>query len=114
MAKIKICKEEGCHNAQTTGGYCRLHYLKHWKEIKADAAEKAAKKLNKYVEHMVKQNPDRYIDNIKKEIRSKRFDQQIDDMFGETEQEIDKLMGNADERQEMEDLLKNIKIEKDF
>lgn len=117
MARIKICKEEGCHNAQTTGGYCRLHYLKHWKELKADAAEKAAKKLNRYVDYMAKKNPDRYIDDIKKDLRQKR----MDPGFGADDNEavggepdlVDRLFG-VDEKEEMEEILRDLKIEKDF
>ena len=28
------CLERKCDNPATTGGYCRLHYIKNWKEIK--------------------------------------------------------------------------------
>lgn len=113
MPRIKICKEDGCHNAQTTAGYCRLHYLKHWKELKAIAAEKAAKKLNRYVDFMSKQNPERYIDNIKKDLRSKHFEPKNDEEGAEETEAIDKLFG-ADERAEIETILKELKIEKDF
>lgn len=116
MARIKICKEDGCHNAQTTGGYCRLHYLKHWKRIKAEASEKAAKKLNRYVEFMAKKNPERYIDDIKKELRQRRFAPGFSP--GDTEDGgepdlVDRLFG-VDEKEDLEEILKELKIEKDF
>lgn len=116
MARIKICKEEGCNNAQTTGGFCRLHYLKHWKAIKAESTEKAAKKLNRYVEFMAKKNPDRYIDDIKKDLRQKRMDPGF--AAGEEDASIepdlvDRLFG-TDEKDELSDILKELKIEKDF
>lgn len=119
MARIKICKEEGCHNAQTTGGYCRLHYLKHWKQLKAEATEKAAKRLNKYVDFMAKKNPDRYIDDIKKELRQKRFapggTTNADDEEGSTPTPdlVDRLFG-TDEKEELDEILRDLKIEKDF
>ncbi len=115
MARIKICKEDGCHNAQTTGGYCRLHYLKHWKMIKAEATEKAAKRLNKYVEFMAKKNPDRYIDDIKKELRQRRFEPSggQGEEAGDVPDLVDRLFG-TDEKEEIEDILKELKIEKDF
>lgn len=117
MARIKICKEDACNNAQTTGGYCRLHYLKHWKEIKAEVTEKAAKRLNKYVDFMAKKNPDRYIDDIKKELRQRRFEPSGGKAQGEdapeTPELVDRLFG-TDEKEEMEDILKDLKIEKDF
>ena len=115
MARIKICKEDGCHNSQTTGGFCRLHYLKHWKELKAKVAERAAKNLNRYVDFMAKKNPERYIDDIKKNLRQRRFDPGFDAQ-GEEKPEpelIDRLFG-TDEKEEIDDILKDLKIEKDF
>ena len=56
--KIKICSEAGCHNAQTTQEYCRLHYMKNWKAIKEKAKQKEAKRLNRYVEGIMRRNPD--------------------------------------------------------
>ncbi len=56
--KIKICSAEGCNNAQTTKEYCRLHYLQNWKTIKAEEKRKASKRLNRYVEGIMKRNPD--------------------------------------------------------
>jgi hypothetical protein len=114
MARIKICKESGCHNAQTTSGYCRLHYLKHWKELKAQATEKAAKKLNRYVEFMAKKNPDRYIDDIKKDIRNRRVNPDAggDDAAAEPDI-VDRLFG-TDEKEELDEILRDLKIEKDF
>lgn len=58
--KIKICIEEGCHDPQTTKEYCRLHYLKHWREIKATEKRKAARRLNRYVEGIMRRNPEAY------------------------------------------------------
>ena len=58
--KIKICVEEGCHDPQTTKEYCRLHYLKNWREIKSAEKKKAAKRLNRYVEGIMRRNPDSY------------------------------------------------------
>lgn len=116
MARIKICKEAGCHNSQTTGGYCRLHYLKHWKQIKAAAGEKAAKKLNRYVDYMAKKNPERYIEDIKKDLRQRRFDPGFaaaDTEDGAEPDLVDRLFG-VDETNELEEILKELKIEKDF
>lgn len=70
--KIKICIEENCHNAETTDGYCRLHYLKNWKLIKEKEKKKAADRLNKYVEGICKRNPDDYMSAVKKDIRNEK------------------------------------------
>ena len=56
--KIKICLAKGCNNTQTTKEYCRLHYLQNWKTIKAEEKRKETKRLNRYVEGIMKRNPD--------------------------------------------------------
>lgn len=85
MAKIKICKEPNCKDAATTSGYCRLHYLKNWKRLRKDEQKRAARKLNKYIENMMRRHPDRYVEAIKKDIRTPGFDRMIDEKFGSDE-----------------------------
>jgi len=87
MSKIRICKEENCKNAATSGGYCRLHYLRNWKRLKQEEQKRAAKRLNRYIESVIKRHPDKYVEMIKKDLRSPNFDQLIDAQFGDEENE---------------------------
>lgn len=115
MPRIKICKEDNCHNAATSSGYCRLHYLKNWREIQADKKKKAAKNLNRYVESILKRHPDKYVEEIKKDIRSKGFDERVGDQFGAGGAEEPWTLfepGTSDE--EIDELIDQIKIEKEF
>ena len=114
MAKIKICKEKECHNSQTTDGFCRLHYLRNWKKIQTEKKKKAAKNLNRYVESVLKRNPDRYVDEIKKDIRSKDFNKRIGDEFGFGEEEPVILFEPTATDEEIESILDQLKIEKEF
>lgn len=114
MARIKICKEANCHNAVTTEGYCRLHYLLHWKKIQLEKKKKAAKNLNRYVESILKRNPDHYVEEIKKDIRSKGFQDRIESAFGGAEEEPWTLFDAGTSDVEIEELIDKIKIEKDF
>ena len=50
--RVRICKAEGCQNPQTTQGFCRLHYLSKWKEIREEKQKRAQKNLDRYVERM--------------------------------------------------------------
>lgn len=50
--RVRICKTEGCQNPQTTQGFCRLHYLSKWKEIREEKQKRAQKNLDRYVERM--------------------------------------------------------------
>ena len=114
MAKIKICKGKGCHNAQTTEGFCRLHYLRSWKKLQAEKKKKAAKNLNRYVESILKRYPDRYVEQIKKDIRSKDFEDRIETEFKpEADEPIVLFDPNASD-EELEEIVHNLKVEKDF
>lgn len=112
-SKIKICKEEGCHNSQTTTGYCRLHYLKNWKKIRKKAERVAAERLNKYVERMVRQFPDKYVEEIKKDLRTRHFEQQMEEEFGELDS-VFRLFNDPNYNDEINQLIHDLKIEKDF
>ena len=112
MARIRICKAEDCHNAATTEGYCRLHYLRYWKKIKEDTRRKAAKTLNRYIEHVVREHPDRYVDVIKKDLRSPNFESFIDETFGEDD--VASLFEEQGYDEEIEQLIKQLKIEKGY
>ena len=82
MSKIRICREENCKNAATSGGFCRLHYLKNWKRLKEEEQKRAAKRLNRYIESVVKRHPERYVEMIKKDLRSPDFERLVDMQFG--------------------------------
>lgn len=118
MPRIKICKDKGCRNAQTTGGYCRLHYLQNWKKLKLEQKKKAAKNLNRYVESIMRRNPDRYLEEIKKDIRSRDFGEKIEEeyggsSFGEAEESWT-LFNTETTDEEINDIVNRIKSEKGF
>ena len=115
--KIKICIEEGCKNVQTTKDYCRLHYLKNWKKIKENQEKKAADRLNKYVEGICKKYPDRYMEVIRREIKSGKPDAQVavDDAIagGDLTDDLFEELGIKDE-DGLDKLLSNIKLDKNY
>ena len=113
MPKIKICKEMDCHNTQTTDGYCRLHYLKNWKKIKKDTDVKAAKKLNRYIESVCKKNPERYVETIREDLKSKSFSKRIEDQFSELD-DLYHVFNEPTYEEEVERLIQDLKIEKKF
>lgn len=111
MAKIRICKEPDCNNAATTEEFCRLHYLKNRKRLKGEHLERSAKKLNKYIENVVRRNPDRYMEVIKKDLRSPKFES----IAGAFEDEgPDPSFDGLTYDEEVEELIKQLKIEKGF
>ncbi len=113
--KIKICIEPGCKNAQTTKNFCRLHYLKNWKEIKDTEKKKAADRLNKYVEGICKKYPEKYIDVIRRELRSDKGDFALGDdgNAGDLSEEMYENLGFQDD-ESLDKLVSRIKLDKDF
>lgn len=67
--KVKLCKQEGCSNAATTEGYCRYHYLRNWKDIKEQQKKRAVKNLNNYIDHVMREHPDEYMEVIREDLR---------------------------------------------
>ncbi|MFH1873772.1 MAG: hypothetical protein ABH859_01110 [Pseudomonadota bacterium] len=112
MPRIKICKHKDCQNAATTAGYCRLHYLKNWKKIKREEEIKAAKTLNSYIESVCQKHPDRYMEVIKSDIRSKNFEDRLQETFGYEEPE--NLFDDPACDEEITFVLKKLKIYKDY
>ena len=111
--KIKLCKEEGCSNQQTTAGFCRLHYLKNWKGIRSEKKKKAAKNLNKYIDNIVKSNPDRAVDGLKSNLRDEPvFEKSLDEMF--YNDSVRELMADLGYREDLDTLIDTIKVDEDY
>jgi len=67
-----ICREVACELMSTTGGYCRMHYIKNWKKIKRKELILKEKKLNHYIEELVSKYPDKYIEAIRVDLASEK------------------------------------------
>ena len=61
---------------------------------------------------MLKKHPDRYIEVIKKDLRSKKFDQVVEGEFGGGE--VGSLFESPEYDEEMLKVLGELKIERDF
>lgn len=110
MAHIKICKMRDCKNAATTRGYCRLHYLRHWKDIREKEHQKAADKLNRYVEYMSKNYGEDYLDAIKEDLQSDNLDNRMSEVFENENLPFDE----PTYEEEIEKLINELKVEKGF
>jgi len=100
-----VCREVACEGLSTTGGYCRLHYIKNWKKIKRKELILKEKKLNSYIEELVAKYPDKYIDAIRQDLANdKDFAKVIYDL------DLDEDGDDFDENGESaEGLIDNIK-----
>jgi hypothetical protein len=106
-----VCREVACENLATTGGYCRLHYIKNWKKIKRKESILKEGRLNQYIEELVSKYPDKYIEAIRQDLSSiKEFlkvisdldlDEGTDEFEGEGGEQVEGIIDNI--RREFED-----------
>lgn len=105
-----VCREVACELMATTGGYCRMHYIKNWKKIKRKEMILKERKLNGYIEELVSKYPDKYIEAIRQDLASEKdFAKVIADL------EIDEGLDDFEsvETETAEGLIDNIKREFD-
>lgn len=99
-----VCREVACENLATTGGYCRLHYIKNWKKIKRKELILREKKLNQYIEELVAKYPDKYIEAIRQDLASDKdfakvisdldLDESVDEFESESGEQAEGLIDN--------------------
>lgn len=112
VRKIKLCRQKGCNNSSTTSGFCRVHYLRNWKQIKEKQKKKALKNLNKYINHIMHKHPDGYMDVIREDLRNlDQFSRKAEHYFSEDDFHdiMDEL--SADD---VHSIIENIKIDDSY
>jgi len=97
-----VCREVACEGLATSGGYCRMHYIKNWKKIKRKELILREKKLNQYIEELVAKYPDKYIEAIRQDLASDKdfakviydldLDEGVDDFDIEGGESVDSLI----------------------
>jgi len=97
-----VCREVACEGLSTSGGYCRLHYIKNWKKIKRKETILQEKKLDQYIEELVSKYPDKYIEAIRQDLANDKdfakvihdldLDEGSDDFDGEGGESMDSLI----------------------
>src|SRR5262249_26474193 len=111
--KIKICQEADCMSEQTTDGFCRLHYLKNWKRIRTDKKKKSLRSLNKYIDNIIKNEPDHYVDTLKENLRNPLdFGASTSGFF--SKDDVDDVMEELGYKEDLDNLIDNIKVDKGF
>ncbi len=62
--KSDECLEKGCDNIRTTLNFCRLHYIKNWKEIMTKKELLTEGRLQDYINTLLKKYPQKYLEAI--------------------------------------------------
>lgn len=104
----RYCRAKDCDQAAMVDSYCRYHYLLLWKRIQIRKDILIDGKLEKYVEDLTSRYPDKFLEVLRKDLRSTKdfmaaiAELEIDESAGENEFEedaqtfIDEVRGLSD------------------
>ncbi len=85
------CKVRDCDQIAAVDAYCRFHYLLLWKKIQVRRKILVDGKLERYVEELTSRYPDKFLEMIKRDLRSEK-----DFLSAIAELEIDESAGEGD------------------
>lgn len=66
----RYCRVKDCDQVSTVDGYCRYHYLLYWKKIQVRKKILSEGKLERYVEELTARYPDKFLEMLRKDLRS--------------------------------------------
>jgi hypothetical protein len=87
----RYCKVRDCDQIAVVDGYCRYHYLAMWKRIQQRRMILSEGKLEKYIDELTARFSDKYLEIIRKDLRSPK-----DFMVAIQELEIDENQTEGD------------------
>ena len=67
-----VCREVACDQLATASGYCRVHYIKNWSQIKRKEVILKERKLDTFIEEIVTKYPEKYVEAIKTDLVNER------------------------------------------
>jgi hypothetical protein len=68
----RYCRVKDCDQLSTVDGYCRYHYLLFWKRIQVRKKILSEGKLERYIEDLTARYPDKFLDMLRKDLRSEK------------------------------------------
>jgi hypothetical protein len=68
----RLCKVRDCDQVANVDAYCRYHYLLLWKKIQIRKSILVDGKLEKYLEDLTNRYPDKFLEVIKKDLKTEK------------------------------------------
>lgn len=68
----KLCRSRDCDQISTVDSYCRFHYLLFWKNIQVRKKILQDGKLGRYIEELTARYPDKFLEMIRRDLRSQK------------------------------------------
>jgi hypothetical protein len=100
----RYCRVKDCDQIASVDTYCRYHYLLYWKNIQIRKKILTEGKLERYIEELTARYPDKYLEMLKKDLRSEK-----DFMAAIQELEIDDSSTDAEYEDEAQSYLEEVR-----
>lgn len=68
----RYCRVKDCDQIAVVDSYCRYHYLLFWKKIQVRKKILSEGKLERYIEELTARYPDKFLDMLRKDLRSEK------------------------------------------
>lgn len=68
----RYCKVKDCDQVSSVDGYCRFHYLLLWKKIQVRRKILVDGKLERYVEELTARYPDKFLEMIRRDLKTEK------------------------------------------
>ncbi len=68
----RYCRVKDCDQVAVVDAYCRYHYLLFWKKIQVRKKILSEGKLERYIEELTARYPDKFLDMLRKDLRSEK------------------------------------------
>lgn len=68
----RYCRVKDCDQLSVVDAYCRYHYLLFWKRIQVRKKILTEGKLERYIEELTSRYPDKFLDMLRKDLRSEK------------------------------------------
>lgn len=68
----RFCRVKDCDQIAVVDTYCRYHYLLFWKKIQVRKKILSEGKLERYIEELTARYPDKFLDMLRKDLRSEK------------------------------------------
>jgi len=68
----RYCRARDCDQIAAVDAYCRYHYLLFWKKIQVRKKILADGKLERYVEELTSRYPDKFLEMIRRDLRTEK------------------------------------------
>lgn len=68
----RYCRVKDCDQTAVVDSYCRYHYLLFWKKIQVRKKILSEGKLERYIEELTARYPDKFLDMLRKDLRSEK------------------------------------------